>query len=238
MGKNSELLFKRVEKKFLLTYEQYLELKKRIADHTVADTFSSYPICNIYYDTDDFYLIRYSLEKPAFKQKLRLRSYGIPNDDKKVFFEIKKKHKGVVYKRRIKVPYKVIKAYLNDGVTPDLKDSEMRTFQELDYFYKSNALKPKVYLAYDREAFVDKDDKEFRITFDSNIRSRDYDVDFSFGDHGEKLLKNDERLLELKINGAIPLWFVKILDDLKIYTRSFSKYGNVFLELMKQRRNK
>ena len=49
-------------------------------------------------------LIRASLEKPAYKEKLRLRSYGVTEPGGEVFLELKKKYKGIVYKRRITLP--------------------------------------------------------------------------------------------------------------------------------------
>lgn len=236
MSENNILLFKRTEKKYLLTKAQYDETRERLKDFTVEDIYGRYSICNIYYDTDDYSLIRHSLERPVFKEKLRVRSYGIPSRDQEVFLEIKKKYKGIVYKRRIISTYSRITDYFERGARPDIPENEERTFAEIDYFYKANRLKPKVFLAYEREALVAKDDKDFRITFDENIRGRDYDVSFDYGDEGAPLLKDGERLMELKADHAIPIWLTKILSELKAYPISFSKYGRVYIDILKNKR--
>jgi len=236
MEKGKILLFKRSEKKYLLTQEKYDMLIDRIAEYTVPDIYGQYSIFNIYYDTDDFSLIRHSLDGPTFKEKFRIRSYGLPKADQTVFLEIKKKYKGVVYKRRIVVPYSAAMAYLVEGVKPEIPENEQSTFKEIDYLLKSKGLKPKMFLAYDRFAYVAKDDKEFRITFDYNIRSREDALDFNYGDGGDLLLEKGQYLMELKAHEALPMWLVKILDELKIYPQSFSKYGRVYINLMKKRK--
>lgn len=236
MSVNNILLFKRTEKKYLLTKVQYNEMKERLKDFTVEDTYGQYSICNIYYDTDDYSLIRHSLERPVFKEKLRVRSYGIPSGDQEVFLEIKKKYKGIVYKRRIISTYSQITDYFEKGIHPEISEDEERTFAEIDYFYRTNQLKPKVFLAYERVALISKEDKDFRITFDSNIRSRNYNVSFDYGDEGEPLLNDGEWLMELKADKAIPIWLTKILSELKVYPISFSKYGRVYINTLKRKR--
>lgn len=239
MEKGGILLFTRSEKKYLLTAEVYAELVNRLSEYTDPDVFGRYSIYNIYYDTEDFSLIRHSLEAPRFKEKFRVRSYGLPSPDdpdKEVFLEIKKKYEGVVYKRRIVTSYSAAEDYLKNGKKIEVPPHEEHTLGEIDYLIKSKNLKPKMYIAYDRFAFVAKSDPSFRVTFDYNIRSRDYDLDFSFGDYGEQLLGEGEKLMELKAHGALPMWLVKILGELKIYPRSFSKYGRVYINLMKKKR--
>jgi len=231
------LLFKRSEKKYLLSKEQYEKLMRRLAPLTVPDVYGEYSVYNIYYDTDDFTLIRHSLEAPQFKEKFRIRSYNIPSATDNIFLEIKKKYRGVVYKRRIICPYRVATEYLSGGAPPPVPENEQRTLKEIDYLLKSKQLKPKIFLACDRVAFVAKDDDDFRITFDKNIRSRDYALDFIYGDGGDPLLQEGERLMELKAHEALPMWMVDILNDLKIYPQSFSKYGRVYINLMKKRRD-
>lgn len=228
MENRNGLFFQRTEKKYLLTKEQADSLLFACREHTTQDVYGKYTICNIYFDTDDFSLIRYSLEKPAFKQKLRLRSYGIPTADQKVFLELKKKYKGVVYKRRIKQSYQDVTNYLNFGVIPALSEEERRTMAEIDRFRKTNRLRAKVYLAYDRIALVDKENENFRITMDSDLRSRFDRVSFEEGDFGDLYFEKDEKIMEIKIPDSVPIWFVRLLDELNIYPVSFSKYGRVY----------
>ena len=104
MSQPIQSCFERYEKKYFLTPAGQKALLQTIAPYIKMDFYGKYTICNLYYDTPDWRLIRASLAKPVYKEKLRVRSYGVPAPDGKVFAELKKKYKGVVYKRRITVP--------------------------------------------------------------------------------------------------------------------------------------
>lgn len=217
--------FKRVEKKYLLNKKQYEKLQERLEPYMQLDEYGLHTICNIYYDTDQFDLIRTSIEKPPYKEKLRLRSYGVPKEGGKVFLEIKKKFKGVVYKRRISLTLEEAEAYLDKGGTLP-RDGQIE--REIDYFVKFYNPKPKMYIAYDREAYFGKEDNSLRITFDQNIRSREEDLQLEMGDAGKLLLDREYRLMEIKVSGAFPMWLARMLSELEIYPTSFSKYGNIY----------
>ena len=193
----------------------------------IMDQYGEHTICNIYFDDDNFELIRESLEKPLYKEKLRLRTYGVPeNGDHQAFVEIKKKYKGVVYKRRIPLKLKEAESYLYDGVRPK-KDSQI--LKEIDWFLQVHApVKPKVVLTYVRRAFYGAENKDFRMTIDRDITCRYDDLDLRKGVGGQKLFDENTSLLEIKIPGIMPLWMSKILADLKIYPVSFSKYGTYY----------
>lgn len=161
--------FQRVEKKYQLTKEQLDALMEKIGDKIKPDKFGLHTIRNVYFDTDDFELIRTSIEKPKYKEKFRVRGYGEIVDDSKVYLEIKKKYQGVVYKRRISLPYAEARAYLDEGVKPQQAD---HIFKEIDYFLNHYKPTEKIYLAYDRIAYVGVEEGELRLTIDRNIRSR------------------------------------------------------------------
>ena len=218
-------VFRRVEKKYLITEEQYRQLIEMSKEYLEVDTFEYSTICNIYFDTDDYLLVNRSIEKPIYKEKIRLRSYGIPKKNSKVFLEIKKKYKGIVGKRRISVPLKEIYKYLDTGIYPNC---DKQIMDEIDYCFKLYNLKPKVFLAYDRHSYKGIENPDFRLTFDKNIRSRTCDLYLEDGDSGNLLLEGGEYIMEVKTLGAFPLWFSHILSNLKIYPISFSKYGNVY----------
>jgi len=218
-------VFNRYEKKYLLTEEQYRFLQKKIEDYMEEDEYGLSTICNIYYDTEDSYLIRRSIEKPEYKEKLRLRSYGIPSLDSTVYLEIKKKYQKNVNKRRIALTLKEAYDYLEKGISPK---NNSQILNEIDYLIRRLHLKRNLYLAYDRIAYRMKDGSEFRMTVDHNIRSRKNDMGLERGDQGELLLKEDQYLLETKISGATPLWFAHILSEGKIMPVSFSKYGSIY----------
>ncbi|MBR4780559.1 MAG: polyphosphate polymerase domain-containing protein [Lachnospiraceae bacterium] len=220
-------IFERYEKKYLLNAEQEARFLKAVEGKMIMDQYGEHTICNIYFDDDNFELIRESLEKPLYKEKLRLRTYGVPeNGDHQAFVEIKKKYKGVVYKRRIPLKLKEAESYLYDGVRPK-KDSQI--LKEIDWFLQVHApVKPKVVLTYVRRAFYGAENKDFRMTIDRDITCRYDDLHLTSGVHGKKLLKEGQSLLEIKIPGVMPLWMSKILSELKIYPASFSKYGTYY----------
>lgn len=218
-------VFNRYEKKYLMPEKIYLELRCALRPYMQEDQYGLHTICNIYYDTPQWELIRKSIEKPIYKEKLRLRSYGIPTLDSPVFLEIKKKYRKTVNKRRIQLALREAYDYLEKGIRPK---KESQILQEIDFFLKRYNLQRGVYLAYDRIALAEKDNPDFRVTFDKNIRSRRIDMGLECGDHGELLLPENYRLMESKVMGATPLWFAKILSQLAVYPVSFSKYGNVY----------
>lgn len=226
-------VFQRVEKKYLMTAETYQLFQKEIEAYMQADQYGLHTICNIYFDTISDELIRNSIEKPVYKEKLRLRSYGIPNYNSQVFLEIKRKYKGIVYKRRVAMTLKEASYYLEHGIRPK-NDSQI--LKEIDYFIKFYKPIPKLYLAYDRVAFFGKEDNNIRMTIDANIRSRKDDLALEQGDRGELLLEQDMYLLEIKVPNAYPIWLAEILSKLEIYPISFSKYGNIYKQnLLKEK---
>lgn len=225
-------VFRRRELKFVVNQDQRDALQRLLEEKMVPDKFGRKTICNLYYDTPDFRLIRRSLEKPIYKEKLRLRSYGRIEDGVDVFLEMKKKYKGIVYKRRVKVSQEEAKAFM-ERRAPLPMDSQIA--RELVYFrdfYKN--LEPRVYLCYEREAWYDPTDGGFRMTLDRNIRYRTTDFDLSSSYDGQILLPPDISLLEVKASGGIPLWLTEHLSSQKIHKQSFSKYGTAYMEMLQE----
>lgn len=227
-------VFNRYEKKYMLNAIQYEKLTQAISEYMIVDAYNRdkmfYEICNIYYDTPDNALIRASIEGPVYKEKLRMRSYGTPKEKDHVFVEIKKKYKGIVNKRRTIMPLNEAYDYLNHHRMPDMENPQMnrQVFREIDYFCHTYNLVPKVYLSYERRAYFEKNDGDFRVTFDKNITTRREDVRLESGSYGQQLLPENTYLMEIKINRAVPLWFTRILSELEIYPVSFSKYGTEY----------
>ena len=218
-------VFQRIEKKYLLTPQQHEKLMQAIDGHMCADAFGEHTICNLYLDTPDYDLTRMSIEKPVYKEKMRLRSYGVPKENDEVFLEIKKKYKGVVYKRRIELTQKEAMEYLLKGARPQ-KDSQI--LHEIDYFLKYHNPQPRVYLCYDRTAYFSPENPDLRITMDHDIRFRLTQVDLSKGAWGTSVLPQNTKLMEIKIPGVMPLWLADALDENGIYPQSYSKIGTVY----------
>lgn len=218
--------FKRREMKFLLDERKYNEVLEAVGDFMTEDEFGLHTIMNIYLDNRNNDLIRSSLGKPIYKEKVRLRCYGNQaNDNSEAFLEIKKKYRGLTYKRRLERPYKELFDYITDGSEPETRG---QVFEELDYMIKRMSLKPKIVICYDRRAFYGNTDREFRVTMDGNIRFRRNDLDLRDGDGGKHLMTQPFRVMEVKSVGAIPLELVRVLSRLKIYHGSFSKYGSIY----------
>lgn len=221
-----QAIFKRAELKYMLTNAQYEQLLIAMVGHMKLDEFGKHTIKNIYFDTDDFLLIRRSIEKPIYKEKLRIRGYNTVTDKSRVFVEIKKKYKHIVYKRRIPIDYIGAVNYFENHI-PFEKQSQIT--HEIDYFtnmYKGIA--PKVLLSYDREAYFCDDDPNFRITFDTNVRFREYDVDLTKDGEGTLVLDDDKIILEVKTTFGLPQWLNAFFAENKIYKTSYSKYGTVY----------
>ncbi len=218
--------FKRYELKYKLSREQYELLLSELPSDMKLDEYGRHKISNIYFDTEDYRIIRHSLEKPKYKEKLRVRCYGKPSDDNTAFIELKKKFKGVVYKRRVYDKQKNVLAYLNNN-SDTVENSQV--LNEIDYFKHSyEGIKPKVYLAYEREAFFSTEDENFRMTFDFNIKTRDSDISFYERDDDKEVLSDDYVLLEVKTVMGLPTWFLEFINKNRIYKTSFSKYGTAY----------
>ena len=214
--------FERYEKKYRLTAAQQRLLLEGMRPYMKKDDYGAYTICNIYYDTDDWRLIRTSLEKPVYKEKLRVRSYGVPEENGKVFVELKKKYDGVVYKRRVTMAADVVTPFLT-GELPE--DSFGQIGQEILWFQHFYHAEPKVFIGYDRLAFAGIDDPALRITFDTGLRWRTTGLDLRLGDHGTPVDAPDMILMEIKIPGVCPLWLSRLLSQAEVFPTSFSKYG-------------
>lgn len=217
-------VMKRYEIKYLLTKEQTKYLVEGLKGHMVLDQYGRTSICSLYYDTPNHRLIRESLDKPEFKEKCRLRSYGLAKPGKPVFLELKRKAYGIVYKRRIQTSIDEVNKFFNKSDV--FSDSQIE--KEITYFrdyYES--LKPSCLIIYDREAYYEPDG-DLRLTIDYNPRYRLDDLNLSTSTDGKSLLEEGSTILEIKVQKAIPIWLSTLLSNGKIYKNSFSKYGEAY----------
>jgi SPX domain-containing protein involved in vacuolar polyphosphate accumulation len=228
--KDTILTFKRFEKKYLLSARKFDQLWDVMRDHMVPDRFFRSTVCSIYYDSDDYSLIRQSLERPIYKEKLRLRSYNVPGPDDPVFVELKKKFKGVVYKRRVEMSAETAEAYLAGQGRPPI---EGQILHEIDFFLQANHVSPKVFIACDREAWDDRENPELRITFDRNLSFRDWAPDLNARADNIPLIAADQRLMEIKTNGIYPLWLTQLLRETGARRTHFSKYGLAYRQYIR-----
>ncbi len=221
-----QTVFKRYELKYMLTVDQRQRVLAAMAPYMKLDKYGRTTIRNLYFDTDTYLLIRRSIEKPTYKEKLRIRSYGKADADSTVFVELKKKYKSVVYKRRISLSEAEAMKWISGEKHTD---KHTQISNEIDYFKKLyGTLHPTVFLSYEREAYYANDGADFRVTFDDNILCRQEDLSLQSDAYGTPILPEGKVLMEIKCSGGIPLWMTSVLSKEKIYKTSFSKYGTAY----------
>ena len=229
-----QAVFKRFELKYLLTQAQKQRILETMEPHMALDQYGRTTIRNIYLDTDTYRLIRRSIEKPAYKEKIRLRSYRRADSGRDIFVELKKKCKGVVFKRRLPLPESQA-LYWASGTRPEGQTSQIA--DEIDYFIRFYGdLHPAVFLCYDREAYYAKDGSDFRMTFDDTILCRQTELTLDSEAYGTPILPEGMVLMEVKCAGGLPLWLTQVLTRERIFKTSFSKYGTAYQTLIYPKR--
>lgn len=229
-----QMTFERYELKYLLTSQKKEQMLRIMEPYMRLDDYGHTTIRNLYLDTSNFRLIRRSLEKPVYKEKIRLRSYQRSGPNDLIFVELKKKYKSIVYKRRLLLPQeRVMKSFRDE--TPLSVDSQIG--RELEYFrsYYGN-LQPAIFLSYEREAYYALDGGDFRVTFDENILYRERELSLDSEVYGMPLLGKNQTLMEIKTFGGIPLWMSHGLSKLRLFPASFSKYGSAYQHRMEAKR--
>jgi len=223
-------VFERYEYKYFLTPSQKRKLLEETGGRLELDKYGRTTIRNIYYDTDSFRLIRDSLEHPVYKEKLRLRSYQRADSSDPVFVEIKKKFEDVVYKRRVAIPKTSAENWIDRGCRMPFQN---QITSEIDYFLNFyEGIEAKAFISYEREAYSDRTNPEFRVTFDENILARNAELDLGSDIWGHSLLPAGTTLMEVKIPGAMPVWMARFLSENNISKKTYSKYGTYYKEYL------
>ncbi len=228
---NPVVVMQRYEFKYLISAEQETFFRRRLEEHMQVDQFGLTSIASLYYDTPDYRLINRSIEKPKFKEKMRLRSYGLATDSSPVFLELKRKAYGIVYKRRVQSTIPLVEKFFareGDVCAGGQINHELTYFRD---FYGD--LAPACLIIYDRTAFFEPGG-DLRLTIDNDPRYRTEDLDLRISMEGTSLLPEGWSILEIKVQGAMPLWLSAVLDEGHIYKNSFSKYGAAYQNQMKK----
>jgi len=236
-------VFNRFEKKYFVTAEQLTRVLDEIEKHMSIDKNNinrqTYAICDLYFDTQDDYLIRTSLSKPIYKEKIRLRTYGIPSKEGKAFLELKKKVNGLVNKRRTQIELQEAYRFVeNGGKVAITEEMNLQVLKELAYMVQRYQLYPKTIISYDRIAYFEKENPDLRISFDTNIRTRREHLKLEEGNFGRALMENNLWLMEIKTAKAMPMWLTDLLAREEIRRISFSKYGTEFKMYINNEKNK
>lgn len=231
-------IFNRIEEKYIITRQQYNAMLEEFGKYMVPDEFSAdcgfHQVMNIYYDTEDNNLIRTSVTKPVYKEKIRLRSYGIPQRDSMVFLELKKKYHGIVNKRRTLMTLEEAYEFLNTDDVSYVKDyMNVQVLNELKYSIAHYEAVPKVCLCYERIALAGIENRNLRITFDRNIIARREELRLEYGVFGERVVPEDTMVMEIKYMDRMPLWLTALLREHSLEKTSFSKYGTEYTNFIK-----
>lgn len=230
-------IFRRVEQKYLITSAQYDALMEALGDKLVKDEYFYNDIYNLYLDAPDHRLIIQSIEKPMYKEKFRVRSYGLAeNEDSKVYLEIKKKFDGTSHKRRISMTLGEFYKYMEKGNRP--KGANPITLAELDYDFEKYNLQPSILINYERYSYYFRGNKDLRITFDHNVRYRTKKPDLTNGDDMHPIIDKDMYIMEIKSLDSLPIKLSQLLAKLKIYPRGFSKPKNAYLKSLESAKRK
>jgi hypothetical protein len=226
-------IFRRVEQKYLISAEQHDALLKALGNKLVKDEYYYNDIYNLYLDTPNYDLIIQSMEKPLYKEKFRVRSYGLAeNEDSKVYLEIKKKFDGTSHKRRISMTLGEFYKYMEKGNRP--KNANPITLAELDYDFQKYHLQPSILINYERYSYYIKGNKDLRITFDHNLKYRTTKPDLTNGDDMHHIIDKNMCIMEIKSLDSLPLDLSRLLAKLKIYPRKFSKPKQAYLKHLKR----
>ena len=225
-----QLIFKRYEKKYLVTHKQADAVISNLSKYMVPDEYGTYWVQNLYFDTNNWDVIRKSMDKPLYKEKLRLRYYGAPGETHNAFLELKKKYAGEVSKRRVVMPI----SSLSQPIRHILAGRNEQIARELDFYLQANPVTEKMFIAFLRTAYTGVEDEGLRVTFDNSIRYRCDKLDFTHPSIGHEVLHKDYQVMEIKTRASIPLWLSRILSENGIYRTSYSKYGTCFTDYFTQ----
>ena len=227
-------VMKRYELKYLLNAAQTEYLRERLKGHMEVDMYGKTSIASLYYDTPTYRLIRTSVEKPEFKEKIRLRSYGLATEESPVFLELKRKAYGIVYKRRVQTTIPLVRKFFSgegDICAPGQINKEITAFRD---YYKT--LVPSCMIIYDRTAYFEPGG-DLRLTIDENPRYRSDDLTLTSSMDGIPLLDEGWTILEVKVQDAMPMWLCGVLSDGSINKSSFSKYGEAYRKQLLKAQN-
>ena len=230
-----EHIFKRYEAKYLITEAQAANLLTVFSQHMTRGKFDAYLVQNLYYDTDNWDVVRTSITKPVYKEKMRLRCYGIPERESKLFLELKKKYKGIVYKRRIGFSNETLSARCIEDL---VEEETSQISRELKSYLQTHPVYERMYISHHRHAFTGKEDKSLRITFDTDLRYRLEDLTLADPRRGTAILPPGQIIMEIKTQGGMPLWLTRALSQHKAYPTSFSKYGTCYTDYIQKQRER
>ena len=237
MVREFETSFKRIETKYIVAAEELSALLADLKEYLAEDDFPRSTITNIYFDNQDFQVIRDSIDRKNGREKVRMRTYvAHPTANSRVFLELKKKDKeGVGHKYRIASDLQSVLQFMENDRTTNATVDDKELIDELTSLKKRyTALSPKMYIYYERYSLKEKHSLEgypqtkVRVTIDQNLIYRDYDVTMLEDRYGRDLVGEGKVIMEIKAPGEQPVWLQEIIKKYELEPTSFSKYGTAY----------
>ncbi len=238
-------VFERKEMKYRLCATQLESLISAFETRLLPDERGITLVRSLYFDTPAHDLIARSMESPLYKEKLRLRVYGQASEPgTPAFLEIKKKFKGIVYKRRVLVSIgaahliiegaslsEALAAHpLNDEAlaAEALTPHREQIAREIAFFIqRHDARRPSILTQCERQAFTSSDG-DLRVTIDRNLSYKANPQSIADTHFAIPLIPQTEAVMELKCTHALPLWLAGELSAVCAYKQSFSKCGTAY----------
>lgn len=225
----------RYEYKYLIPVEKFESVRRTILPFVIKDKFAevmpddAYTVRSIYYDTMNLEAYFEKIEGIRKRKKVRIRGYNELSDDSIVFAEIKRKYENKIIKNRAMFDYKNINEYLATGRINNLilsdNPSMKRDAERFYYNIKVKSLRPVILITYERAAYTGAMNKDLRITFDYNLRSKLMpSMKDLFEEKGLMPALRDFVILEIKFQDVIPHWVNSITNHFHLQRLSVSKY--------------
>jgi len=235
MKQDHTLMASRFELKYLIPNKVALRVRDFVQQHLELDEYGvsqpnlSYPVHSLYLDSDDWKIYWRTINGDRNRYKLRVRYYN--NDPATpVFFEIKRRCKDVILKNRCAVRREAVNQLLagqlpepSHLISPMPEDFDsIQRFLEL--MLELNA-KPKMHVAYDREAYINSYNNEVRITMDRHVRCASrLDGLLTTKMEDPYVCTNSTVILELKFTGRFPHWYRELVRTFDCFQCGAAKF--------------
>jgi hypothetical protein len=224
----------RFELKYLIPEPTALQVRDFVRSYLEMDEFSvgrpnySYPVHSLYLDSDDLRLYWRTINGDKNRFKLRLRYYSLSSDSP-VFFEIKRRMNNCILKQRGGVRHEAIESLLRGhfpepGFLISKAPNHLMAVQRFCQSMNELHAKPKVHIAYDREAYV-SDNDEVRVTMDRNVCAEPNlltSIKIKMVTPARSFV--DNVILELKFTNRYPDWFRELVRAFHVMQCGAAKY--------------
>ncbi|HEX6811134.1 MAG TPA: polyphosphate polymerase domain-containing protein [Planctomycetota bacterium] len=194
--------------------------------HAAQRSNHGYPVASLYLDDARGSLYQETIEGMASRYKLRVRSYT-DEPAAPVFLEVKRRHDRVVQKLRCAVPRALLPGLLSGRVTevPGLSPRERASLAEFLRLVQLRRAVPRCLVRYERQAFVDREQDDVRLTFDRRLSAMPHeDPTVRVHDARYATVPAGGVVLELKFTDRCPPWMLDSVRACELHRCSFSKY--------------